>query len=957
MSEEQFDQTSKGVVHLAPGTTFGHYQIVAKIGAGGMGEVYRAVDSRLGRDVAIKVLPSHMSASSDVRARFEREARTISQLNHPNICTLHDVGVENGVNFLVLEFIEGETLGALLARGPLSVKQLLTIGREITEALERAHEAGIIHRDLKPGNVMIADSGIKLLDFGLARPAGITDNQVLPDQSKTAAMPLTTLGAIVGTIQYMSPEQLEGREIDARTDIFALGCVLFEMATGRRLFDGPSSAAVMSLILHAGPEKTADLEAAAPAPLAKVIRRCLKKNPDERYQTVAELGAELNRLSNWVRDEALPELMRTIERIQALDEGPEAWQAFELARQIERFDPSDAKLEQLWPEFARRISITSSVPGADVFVQHYSKAGGPIYLGKTPLTDLRYPRGVTHLRMVLPGYRTINDLLWLFEAGSLGATDPSVPLWHYELSEQGTIPEDMERIPAGKFPLFMPGLDHLGAESTAAYLMDRNPVTNRMYKAFVDAGGYTNPEYWQNPFITSDGELDRSAAMARFVDTLGQPGPAGWEMGEYPHGDDEKPVTGVSWFEAAAYAAWVGKQLPTIYHWNWAAFTVASSAIIPAANFGGKEIFPIGKTASMNRFGIHDLAGNVREWAWNECNRRGERFILGGGYNDPEYAFTDAYAQSAFDRSGTNGFRCIKTLGEEPNSANLHRSIELPFRDFRKETPVSDEIFSFFLRQFHYDRTPLNAVIETEEQAHYGIRQTIRFAAAYGGEQMIAYLYLPPKCRPPLQTVVLFPGSLAIHAAAVGSMELRRTDFILKSGRALLLPIYKGTYQRGDDLKSDYPEETAFYRDHVLMWGKDLGRSIDYLETRADIDADKIAYYGVSWGGAMGAIMPAVEKRIKAVVLYVAGLTFQRALPEADQLNYVSRVTQPTLMLNGEHDFYFPVETSQKPMFDLLGTPAEHKRRITFPLGHSVPRAEHIKETLAWLDRYLGSVE
>jgi len=187
-------------------------------------------------------------------------------------------------------------------------------------------------------------------------------------------------------------------------------------------------------------------------------------------------------------------------------------------------------------------------------------------------------------------------------------------------------------------------------------------------------------------------------------------------------------------------------------------------------------------------------------------------------------------------------------------------------------------------------------------------------------------------------------------------MEIRRADFLTRSGRAVVLPIYKGTYHRGGELHSDYPSETAQYRDYVTMWVRDLGRTIDYLATRDDIDSSRIAYYGLSWGGYMGAIMPAIERRIRASVLYVAGLTFQRALPEADPINYITRVTQPTLMLNGELDFFFPAETSQKPMFDLLGTPPEHKRRLTFPGGHSVPRVEMIKETLAWLDRYLGPV-
>jgi len=204
--------------------------------------------------------------------------------------------------------------------------------------------------------------------------------------------------------------------------------------------------------------------------------------------------------------------------------------------------------------------------------------------------------------------------------------------------------------------------------------------------------------------------------------------------------------------------------------------------------------------------------------------------------------------------------------------------------------------------------------------------------------------------------VVEFPGSGAISTRSSELLDLGRLDFLPKSGRAVMFPIYKGTYERGGDLHSDYAEETTAYKDYVIMWAKDLARSIDYLETRKDIDATRVAYYGLSWGGGLGSIMPAVERRIKANVLYVAGLGFQRALPEADEINYITRVKQPTLILNGELDFFFPAETSQRPMFELLGTPPEHKKRLVFPGGHSVPRTEMIKESLDWLDRYLGPV-
>jgi len=346
----------------------------------------------------------------------------------------------------------------------------------------------------------------------------------------------------------------------------------------------------------------------------------------------------------------------------------------------------------------------------------------------------------------------------------------------------------------------------------------------------------------------------------------------------------------------------------------------------------------------------------VREWTWNENATDQGRFILGGGFTDLDYAFADAYAQPPFDRSPTNGFRCIRALTPETNAVALERALVRPHRDFLAEKPVPDAVFDQYLRQFAYDKTPLDAKIEEEKQTPSGLRQKVTFAAAYGGERMMAYVFMPTAGKPPYQVVIEFPGSGAIGTRSSESLELGRVDFLTKSGRAVIFPIYKGTYERGGDLHSDYAEETAAYKDYVIMWAKDLGRSIDYAETREDLDATRVAYYGLSWGGGLGSIMPAVERRIKANVLYVAGLGFQRALPEVDEINYIGRVRQPTLILNGELDFFFPAETSQRPMFELLGTPAADKKRLVFPGGHSVPRTEMIKESLAWLDRYLGPV-
>ncbi len=947
------------MTRFTPGKKLGPYEVVASLGAGGMGEVYRARDPRLGREVAIKVLPQRLSSSPDFRARFEREARTLSRLNHPHICTLHDVGHDSGIDYLVMELIEGETLAARLEHGPLPIDRLLALAAQIAAALVEAHRAGLVHRDLKPSNLMLTGSGVKLLDFGLARPAEpLAAAGGAPSQAPTVHQPLTTAGAIVGTFQYMAPEQIEGREADARTDVFALGCVLYEMATGSRPFSGGDGVAILASMLRDRPEPLTARNSAMPHGLEHIVARCLERDPARRYGTVAEFAADLDRLRRWAHDEGLPELARICDRILMMEEGPDSWQAFQLAREIEKLAPGDPMLERLRPDFTLPISVVTDPPGASASACFYGDPDGEwMSLGRTPLVGIPYPRGLSRLRLELPGHRPVNDLVLNLTRTMSSAMERETGTWRYTMRRPGEIPDEMEEVPAGSYPMYMPGLDHLQPEPTTAFLMDRHPVTNREYKRFVDDGGYAREEWWREPVIEDGHALPWAAAVARFRDAVGHPGPAGWEMGEYAAGEDDHPVVGVSWYEAGAFAAWAGKALPTVFHWNRAALTFVCSQVVPLANLSGRGTMPVGRTRSVNRFGVHDLAGNVREWVVNPVERTGERFILGGGWNDPGYAFSDVYAQPALDRSLTNGFRCIRPLEPEPNLANLSRRIDLPFRDYRTETPVADEVYAYFLRLFHYDKEPLGAVIVADQSSPVGRWQTIQFAAAYGGEQMQAHLFLPARGRPPYQTVVIFPGSLALDTRTFNLAEVRRLDFLVRSGRAALLPVYKATYERGSELKSDTPKATADYRDHVAMWGKDLARAIDYIETRPDLDAGRIAYFGTSWGGAMGAIFPAIEKRIQVNVLYVAGLYFQRPLPEADQVNYLTRVTQPTLMLNGELDFFFPAETSQRPMFEMLGTPPEHKKRLTYPRGHTVPKVELIKESLAWLDRYLGPVE
>ncbi|MBZ5499614.1 MAG: protein kinase [Acidobacteriia bacterium] len=991
------------------GQTISHYMILEKIGQGGMGEVFLAHDASLNRKVAIKFLSEPLRQDETARRRFLREARLAAALDHPYICSIHEVGEAEGKSFIVMEYVEGQTLKDRLAQGPVPLKEGMERAVEIAEALAVAHEKEIVHRDLKPSNIMLPRTGhTKVMDFGLAKRVAGTE-QI--GSQETTLTGLTREGTTVGTLPYMSPEQVQGKTVDHRSDLFSFGIVIYEMLTSVNPFRKGSGLETANAIIKETAAPVSQHRDEVPQSLVAIISKLLAKVPEERYQGAREVASDLQKVvdetfgqqifitkpafaklrkaltkpayliplilalaaaayfsvqgvrsyqkANWAREKLLPEIEQLAQNIPWNGEGPSAWAAYELANQAEQYIPGDPLLQRLVRSISRQVKLSSDPNGAKVYAKPYAGADSRWrYLGQTPSDSIRLPIGFSRIKLEKEGYRTVNDIAWVTPFIS-----DKLP---YTLPEAGRIPEDMELLPAAANwyrlsfvpgELHFPGLQHVAGVPVADFLMDRHEVTNNDFKRFVDSGGYQNPQYWKQPFVGNGQTLSWKDAMALFTDKTGRPGPATWEVGDYPDGQDDYPVTGVSWYEAGAYAEFVGKRLPTIYHWDRAAFTYASAEIVPLSNINGNGPRPVGTSQSMNRFGIYDLAGNVREWCFNESTLHGQRFILGGGWNDPPYAFNLAFAQNPLDRSETNGFRCMKYWGAEKNQAGLEKNIELPFRDFLSEPKVSGETFALYLKQYAYDKTALNPIVESAQEEKDWIREKITFNAAYGNERMAAYLFLPKQGKPPFQTVVYFPGADAIPSRSSKSLGPGSRDFLLKSGRALMFPIYKSTYERGDNLAYVNPDETIFYKEHIIMWGKDLSRSIDYLETRKEINADKIAYYGFSWGGGIAAIMLAVEPRVKTGVLVVAGLRFERSLPEVDPLHYLRRIKIPVLMLTGKYDFFFPYETSQVPFYQLLGTPKENKKLIVHEGSHVVPRTELVKETLAWLDHYLGTVK
>ncbi|MHC4574302.1 MAG: bifunctional serine/threonine-protein kinase/formylglycine-generating enzyme family protein, partial [Planctomycetota bacterium] len=900
--------------------------------------------------------------------------------------------------YLVLEYIPGQTLAERIAEGKLSLEEALKIGLQVVDALAVAHGSGLIHRDLKPSNIKITPEGnVKVLDFGLARIVGSQTSQ--KDSSGGR------VGRIAGTPHYMSPEQALYKATDHRTDIWSFGCVLYEMLSGMRAFPGDSTSDALASVLAAEPDLEMLPAEVSPA-MRKVIGKCLTTDGERRYESAAELRQDLrdclsaltalpvdvnalwrflqrprvavsvafvflalcstalwlfnrNAKVKWARAEALPEIDHLIEQ-------DKYFAAFVLAQQAEKYISKDPVLVRLWPRMSRNCSITTTPAGADIFFSEYLAGDtGWKHCGRSPLQDNRVPFGVYRWKVLKNRFETLEVVR--FNSPSIHwGWRPATPLdkIHFALHEEGSLPPGTVWIPPSRLE---PALAVLQASipSAPAYVVDKYEVTNEQFKEFVDEGGYRKPDFWKDLRFVKDGhQLSWKEAVAQFCDSSGQPGPSTWDEGNYPKGQGDYPVSGVSWFEAAAYARFRGKSLPTLYHWVKAAMADDDPSRITRLSNFGDGLAPVGSHKGMGQFGVYDAAGNVREWCHNATDDSEElRYILGGAWNESTYMFTAGETRSPWDRDPANGFRCVRYLGgEETVPRNAFLPIEPRVGDFDGFALVSDEeLRSYIDTLYDYDRTELHAVVErTDESPEGWRREKITFDAAYGNERVIAYLLLPKSVVPPYQTIVFFPGGGVSREQSSDSLrDEPEIGLLVGSGRALLYPIYKGTYERRPAGGAKPRSGTIAHRDWYIQMSKDLRRSIDYLETRDDIDTGKLAYVGLSWGGILGPIMMATEDRFEVGVILKAGIWGRDYLPAEDPVNFAPHVKIPVLMLSGRHDTLLPFERSQKPLFDLLGTPGEHKRHITYPGGHSITwehRKKYAKDMLDWLDRYLGPV-
>jgi formylglycine-generating enzyme required for sulfatase activity len=958
------------------GQTLAHFRITGKLGAGGMGEVYRAEDTKLGRDVAVKVLPVSVAKDPDRLARFAREAQAVAALNHPNIVTIYSVEEAEGTPFLAMELVTGRRLDEAVPQRGMPLPQFAKLALQIVEGVATAHRAEVVHRDLKPSNIMLtAEDRIKILDFGLAKLRDPDQRRSLDSEGPTAIQ--TEEGQVLGTPAYMAPEQAEGLAVDARADVFALGAVLYQMLTGERPFSGMTRASQQAALLTADPKPIRKLRQEVPRELERIVQRCLEKDPAARFGSAVELLSALGEVAGklglseagggvrirlrlaiaaillfalvaggavWLvlrfvrSDRARKDMLPRIER--HLDEG-QFYESFLMAKETEPLLPEDPVMKELIARCSDSIRVTTEPSGADVYYKNYRDVETPWqFLGRTPLDNVQVPAEFTlRWKVEKEGFETL-------EMGQ----SPRQPILNFTLTPDGDSPPGMLYVPAGTYP-FGGG----APVEVEAFWLDRFEVSNRQYKEFVDAGGYGNPQYWMEAFRAQDASLSWEEAMSQFVDSTGRPGPAGWALGAYPEGRGDDPVGGVSWFEAAAYAAFVGKSLPTVYHWRQAAPWTPFGDMLLLSNFNSEGPQPVGSLQGIGQYGHLDMAGNVFEWCWNRAGDN--RYHLGGSWEEPSYVFSSNIARSPFERQPDMGFRCAKYL--TPPSSELMKPVSVKRHDFEDNEPIPDETFAFYRSLYDYEPTALEPRIESvDDSMRHWRRETVSVTAAYGDERVLIHLFLPHDIPPPYQPVVYVPGSSAAMQVSIEDMGSDPAFFVPRSGRALVWPAYKGTLERGGGVMR--PRSDRALRDLIIQKVNDLQRTIDYLERRDDIDSNKLAYLGLSAGSEYGPIYTAIEQRFQVLAFIAGGFDDMHMLDEPDEVNpwhYATRVTTPTLMINGRSDYGLPVDTAQKPMFDLLAVSAKDKRHAVLEGGH-YPYDQNaiIREILSWYDQYLGPV-
>jgi eukaryotic-like serine/threonine-protein kinase len=1022
---------------ILPGQQFGRYVIRAKLGAGGMAEVYLAEDTQLGRRVALKFLSPDTQADPIAQRRLLREARAVAAFDHPHICSVYEVGEIDGRPYIAMQHIEGEPLDARLRRTPLDWHEAITLAIQIVDAVSDAHAHGILHRDLKPANVMLTARGdAKVMDFGLAKQAADDG----PDHAATVSA-LTGRGAIVGTASYMSPEQARGEPLDSRSDLFSVGVMLYEMVTGQRAFAGASSAEVAAAILTRQPPPLARFAPSAPAEFDRIVTKLLQKRPDHRYQTAKDLLIDLRTLKGEqdfqdrlgrtpvplgavseeatvrttapadastsrspIRGQRAPARVSRgvavavvallllgvggwfawraaklrgakaqVARIVSLAEAGRNAEAYTLAADVEPYLPGDPAIAAVMPTISDTVSVSTEPSGARVYLKTFPAAGAPPppprLIGTSPLTNVRIPRGEHILSIEKDGYagiqRTVSGVV--MRAAALVIMPPPIRI-DEQLLPAANVPPRMVFVPGGDYRLITWSRPTDQRVRLDDYFIDQYEVSNEEFKEFVNAGGYRAQDFWRHPVLQDGRVLPWEEAQRLFVDRTGLPGPRAWSNGTFPDSKGEHPVTGITWYEAEAYAAFRGKRLATIFQWEKAArngfVPPAGLTAMPwgvfypggvlegRANFGTGTLPTTSGEFGMSPFGAYNMAGNVAEWTANDSSDG--YLATGGAWGDPTYTFSQFGGRPGVFSSDKLGFRCARTVNQsagEQGGQRIELDQEVP--RFVAPTPAA---FAKLAATYRYDRAPLAAKIEETIQTPEWQREKITFNGAHGA-RAIAYLYLPKHVQRPLQVLHFLPaGDVAGGLRSLpAAMDYGMAPYV-RGGRAAFGVVLEGYVERLMPAGFVRPAANSVeYTEMVVNRVTDLRHGLDYLETRGDIDMTRLGAVAPSAGSLLGVILGAIESRYRTFVFIGAGTpaSYNQMSAATNPINFAAYIRAPKLVLQGRYDEDTPLRTATEPFFALLTEP----KRLTVYEGGHVPSLEVAMRFFGpWFDEQLGRV-
>ena len=609
-------------------------------------------------------------------------------------------------------------------------------------------------------------------------------------------------------------------------------------------------------------------------------------------------------------------------------------------------NPENEILKSFFIKSSWKISVDSDLNKTDVYVK-YGRDSIWNYVGKTPIDSLR-----------VPALGSENDFNLKLINGQTEYIGSNEEFGSFNLSL-------VEKLPKGfvlknqKNDVFMniPGVYFGSNIKIDAFGISKTEVSNYEFKAFIDSGGYKNPDYWDFPTKISGQKYTFDEAKSLFTDKYGRPGPKNWSYGEYPDGEDDLPVNGVSWFEARAYAKYKSLDLPNIYQWLDASLLSGFTAKLPElknSNYNSTKLKNV-NFQSENPNLLPNIAGNVREWVIN-THGSDRRLILGGAFNTNEYTFNSFYSLNPLDRSIQNGLRLVKNFGNENENNNNHNVKHIE-RNFDDEFDVSDEVFEVYKSQFDYPSTPLK--VKTTEvkspNSNYSIEKFEMDPPYSSDDKLYGFIISSKEFKNKSVPIIEFPSAGAIFSDQIIIDEnlLKDRKYLLDEGYSLIIPVYYNNYDREKSLNSWWPNESEEYKNAIIKIGKDYKRVIDYLKTREDLDTKKLSYMGFSWGSVTSNILLAIDDRVKSATIFAGGLMLQKSRKEIEAHLYLRRIKIPILHIVGKLDGIFEYEDSFLPWNKLIGTPEEDKFIITIDkAGHGLPKDVMIKNHLELLKKY-----